>query len=133
MEEDETNNSGQPFTRYDDILQELADEAGEQVTHIRFPVVDVSIPSVDQMRSILDAIDASLAANQPVYLHCFGGVGRTGTAVCCWLLRHGLASKQNVIQVLYDLRQADQQTKGRKAPETGKQIEFVETWPETQG
>ena len=128
IEEDETNSSGQRFSRYDDILRELARQAGEQVAHLRFPVRDLSVPSLDGMRSILDAVDLGLAADRPVYLHCFGGVGRTGTAVCCWLLRHGLAEPQDVIKVLYDLRQADHQTKGRKAPETSEQITFVKSW-----
>ena len=63
-----------------------------------------------------------------VYLHCFGGVGRTGTAVCCWLLRHGLPTPDEVAQTLFELRQADNVTKGRKAPETSEQNTFVENW-----
>jgi protein-tyrosine phosphatase len=82
-------------------------------------------------RSILDAIDLSLAGDRLVYLHCFGGVGRTGTAVCCWMLRHGLAEPHNVIEMLQKLRQADQQTKGRTAPENNEQIKFVEEWTES--
>lgn len=93
VEEDETNNNGKPFVRYDDHLRELAMEASETFVHLRFPIRDVSIPSIDGMRSILDAIDLSLKAEQPVYIHCFGGIGRTGTIVCCWLLRHGHAGK----------------------------------------
>ena len=97
VEENETNNNGQPFKLYDDVLRELARKTDEHVAHLRFPVRDLSVPSRDGMRSILDAVDLALAADRPVYLHCFGGVGRTGTAVCCWLLRHGLASPQDVI------------------------------------
>jgi len=82
------------------------------------------------MRSILDAVVLSLQADRPVYLHCFGGVGRTGTAVCCWLLRHGAAKPHNVVKLLHDLRQADHETRDRKAPETNEQIAFVEEWPE---
>jgi len=128
MEEKETNNAGQPFIRYDDTLRELARDSGEQVAHLRFSVRDLSVPSADGMRSILDAIDLSLAANRPIYLHCFGGVGRTGTTVCCWLIRHGLVKPNEAIAMLCDLRQADQQTKNRNAPETSKQIAFVESW-----
>lgn len=128
VEEDETDHSGKAFRRYDDVLRELARDAGETVAHLRFPVRDLSVPSLDGMRSILDAVDLALAGDRPVYLHCFGGVGRTGTAVCCWLLRHGLASPHNVISLLHDLRQADHQTKGRKAPETSEQTAFVKDW-----
>jgi len=128
MEEGETNNAGRPFKRYDDSLRTLAVENGEQASHLRFPVRDLSVPSADGMRSILDAIDLSLAADRPVYLHCFGGVGRTGTAVCCWLLRHGLATSGDIQATLRDLRQADQQTRDRPAPETSAQIAFVESW-----
>ena len=133
VEENETNNNGQPFKLYDDVLRELARKTDEHVAHLRFPVRDLSVPSRDGMRSILDAVDLALAADRPVYLHCFGGVGRTGTAVCCWLLRHGLASPQDVIKLLHDLRQADQQTKGRRAPETSEQIAFVESWLSADG
>lgn len=128
VEEDETNNSGKSFRRYDDVLRKLASDAGETVAHLRFPVRDLSVPSIDGMQSVLDAVDLALAADRPVYLHCFGGVGRTGTAVCCWLLRHALAKPHDVIQTLHDLRQADHQTKGRKAPETSEQISFVQDW-----
>ncbi|QDS88439.1 hypothetical protein EC9_26300 [Rosistilla ulvae] len=80
QEEGETNNAGKPFVRYDDGLRELV---GDQFAHLRFPIPDGGTTSVDRMRSILDAIDLSLAADRPVYVHCFGGMGRTGTTVCC--------------------------------------------------
>ena len=47
------------------------------------------------------------------------------------MLRHGLAEPHTVIQMLQKLRQADQQTKGRKAPENIEQIKFVEEWSES--
>jgi ADP-ribosylglycohydrolase len=132
MEEDETNNSGQPFRPYDDILQQLAQQAGEAVTCLRFPVRDLSVPDTAAMRAILDAIDRAITDGRPVYLHCFGGVGRTGTAVCCWLLRHGYASPDDVVNVLYELRRADRQTRGSIAPETTAQVNFVKKWPELE-
>jgi protein-tyrosine phosphatase len=130
VEEHETDNRGQRFVRYDDALREMARRAGDWVACLRFPIQDVSVPSVDTMRSVLDAVDLSLAANRPVYLHCFGGVGRTGTVVCCWLLRHRSAQPHNIFQVLKALRQADRQTIERNAPETSAQLKFVERWLE---
>jgi ADP-ribosyl-[dinitrogen reductase] hydrolase len=128
VEEHETNNSGEPFAPYDSVLQELAASQGETVRCLRFPVRDLAVPSTDEMRVILDAIDRSLAASRPVYLHCFGGVGRTGTAVCCWLLRHGLATPDSVLKILRELRHPDKATADRKAPENEQQIRFVMRW-----
>lgn len=128
VEEDEADMNGQPYVQYEDVLRDLSQQTGDRVAHLRFPIPDLSIPSVGGMRSILDAIDLSIAASRPVYLHCLGGIGRTGAVVCCWMLRHGLATPQNVIDVLCDMRQADRQTSGRKSPQTRVQVEFVENW-----
>ena len=131
VEEDETNHTGQAFVRYDDMLRELAMKNSDSIAHLRFSIPDQKITTVDRMRSILDAIDLSLGKKVPVYVHCFGGMGRTGTVVCCWLLRHGLASKENVLSLLTKLRQADVERATWPAPENKTQCQFVLDWPES--
>ncbi len=128
QEENETNNSGKPFVRYDNELRRLAKDRGEQIAHLRFPIPDGGITSVDRMRCILDAIDLSLSADHAVYVHCFGGMGRTGTTVCCWLLRHKLATTENVLEILTHLRRTDVERAGWKAPENETQVAFVMSW-----
>lgn len=53
-----------------------------------FPIIDQSVPkSMEYMNEILDTIDSLLADDHVIYLHCWGGIGRTGTVVACWLAR----------------------------------------------
>lgn len=130
MEEHETNNEGKPFVPYLKVLQQIASEANERVDCVRFPIVDRYITTTVNMQNILDTIDRSLENNRPVYVHCFGGIGRTGTVVCCWLLRHGHATKEDVVDVLTKLRKADTERAWRDAPENNMQVEFVLNWPE---
>ncbi len=131
MEEDELNKDDKPFVRYDDILRQRADKLDGRIAHLRFPIKDGWVTTADRMRSILDAIDLSLSQKIPTYIHCFGGMGRTGTVICCWLLRHGYTTKDNVLPLLKDLREADLLRADWPAPENEEQRQFVLTWPES--
>lgn len=57
--------------------------------HLSLPIRDMDVCDVSTMTRILDVIDSHLDAGRTVYVHCWGGVGRTGTVVGCWLARHG--------------------------------------------
>jgi len=133
MEENELNPQGIPFNPYQDNLREMAKRFNEQVECLRFPIKDREATNYERMNEILDAIDHSLAIARPVYVHCYGGIGRTGTVVSRWLLRHGYATNQNVFQILRELRQADEERAWRDAPENEKQKSFVLQWGAVHG
>ncbi len=63
------------------------------------------------------------------YVHCWGGVGRTGTVIGCWLLRHKLAEPAIALKVLMNLRQQDRDRWQRMSPETPEQQRSVKQWP----
>jgi ADP-ribosylglycohydrolase/protein-tyrosine phosphatase len=127
MEPDEIDHDGNPFDSYKNDLTEIAEKQDDIISFSRYPIKDLHIPDSDQMTAILDAIDAAIEAHQPVYVHCWGGIGRTGTVVGCFLIRHGLATSRNVLDVIHGLRKNDPKNY-RTSPETSVQVKFVASW-----
>jgi protein-tyrosine phosphatase len=113
---------------YSDLLPELARRAGSGLGYTRYPVLDLGVPAASTMVRILDAIDAHLAANRPVYLHCWGGVGRTGTVVGCWLVRHGVPGPQALAQIEAWWEHVPKRSRHPRSPETDEQRAFVIDW-----
>jgi protein-tyrosine phosphatase len=91
---------------------------------VRKPIVDVSIPTYEEMDGILDLIDASLKNEKPVYFHCWGGVGRTGTVLGCYLLKSNMATMNNVFDTIDHLKN-ETPMRHRNSPETEEQKDFV--------
>jgi hypothetical protein len=71
-------------------LRAEAASLGQPVEHLRFPIKDWSVPPVDLLNRALDALDGALARGETALVHCKAGVGRTGTVVGAYLVRHGL-------------------------------------------
>ena len=91
------------------------------------PIADFGVPSHPEMVSILDTIDAELDADRVVYVHCLAGVGRTGTVVGCWMIRHRVSPPGEATGLIARLR--NQAGLGRaRSPETDQQAELVESW-----
>jgi protein-tyrosine phosphatase len=76
------------------------------------------------MARILNQIELCIKYGKPAYVHCLGGIGRTGTVVGCYLVRHGLADGKNVLEIMRDLRK-DYEDADRLSPETREQREMV--------
>src|SRR5690349_16671283 len=115
---------GVQFVPYEPLLQSLAAERGGSVECLRLGYGDGTTPARSHMSKILDTIDASLAANEPIYVHCWGGHGRTGTTVACYLIRHG-ASAQGAIDQIVAWRAA---LPRNHFPLEGQQEAFVRSW-----
>jgi ADP-ribosylglycohydrolase/protein-tyrosine phosphatase len=127
METDETDHSGYLFHKYERIISEVAEKKKVSVDCLRFPIADLNVPTVSQMEAILDTIAAGIESRNPVYIHCWGGIGRTGTVVGCFLLQNGMAHPGNVLDVIDALRKDDPMHHCR-SPETDTQRQFVTNW-----
>jgi ADP-ribosylglycohydrolase len=113
---------------YSHLLKLIATEMGVTVTHLRLPIDDMDVPPPWRMRVILDAIRTAVDAGETVYVHCWGGVGRTGTVVGCWLREHG-SPPETVLAEIEVLRAMTEKAKHRPAPENDRQRNFVTGWP----
>ena len=89
------------------------------------PIPDMGTPTAGHMMRILDDIDAARAEGDTVYVHCWGGVGRTGTVIGCWLVRHQL-DEGDAIARIAELRAAI--ATERPSPETAAQAALVHEW-----
>ena len=128
MEPNERDHDGLPFVDYEPELKRMAKANGDSpIACHRMPIRDLDVPSPEFMSKILDRIDASLDENQFVYVHCWGGRGRTGTAVGCWLVRHGIAEGERSLEKIRELRLFDLKAHW-PSPEMPAQIRMVLSW-----
>ena len=110
------------------ILQEQAHAYDVDIQHYRFAIGDFGLPTPAQMKSILDQIDTSLNAGRKVYLHCWGGIGRTGTTVGCYLVRRGQSGEGALRQLAAWWREVPKSSIHPRSPETQEQADFVRNW-----
>ena len=118
---------------YDEIARKEAERLGVSIAHERHPIPDVSIPSIpERMANILDAIDLAMSEDKTVYVHCWGGVGRTGTVVGCWLVRKGNTGDQALEQIAQWWKGMPKEKVARQpsSPETNEQCDYVRSWTE---
>jgi len=78
------------------------------------------------MREIQMTIEEALDAGRTVYVHCLGGLGRTGTVLGCYLVEHEVS----VAEALSEIQRRRRWTKDvwKKAPQTPAQVDFVKRW-----
>lgn len=99
-----------------------------KAVHRHFPIRDISVPdSPGTTKAALDAIDQHLESGDRVYVHCWGGVGRTGVIVGCWLARHGCDGKEALVRLRALWRQCSK-SEYRISPETWEQEQYVLKW-----
>lgn len=121
-----------PLKAYTKQLRELATAKGMTVIHSRKSIPDRGCPSRELMLEILDEIDAAMAAGHNVYVHCWGGVGRTGTVIGCHLVRSGATGEEALERLaqLFGNMSRIKRMMNPRSPETDAQRSFVTEWSE---
>lgn len=95
---------------------------------LRHPIVDMDVPTEDELVATLDAIDTALAGRGRVYVHCWGGIGRTGTVIGCWLVRHGASPDRAVARIRRWRSPTPRFARYPDSPQTARQLDLVRSW-----
>ena len=60
----------------------------------------------------------------------WGGIGRTGTVVGCWLVRHGMTGDEALAQIVEWWRGMEKARIHPRSPQTREQHAYVRNWAE---
>jgi protein-tyrosine phosphatase len=114
---------------WEEGLMEVSDEDAsllnigqEKLDLLHLPIVDGSISSDQSMSDLADDCCQRVLKGQRLYIHCWGGHGRTGTLVAIMLSRlYGLSGLDalHYTQMMHDVRISSQNT---ASPQTRSQV-----------
>jgi len=113
------------------LLEEKGQAKNRLINYHHFPILDRGLPTHPQMIAILNTLDDALSNGHKVYLHCWGGVGRTGTTVGCYLVRHGMTGQQAIDQIANWWQAVPKRRFYPRSPETDEQVRYILDWDES--
>lgn len=97
------------------------------VTYMRFPIPDCGVPeSIESVNLLIDRIEDFEEMEGYTYIHCRGGVGRTGTIIGCLKARELFGYKDfDVLQVLRSFFSDMPKSAHRRTLDTSEQEKFI--------
>lgn len=120
----EHGRNGLPFLDYRPDLQHHAADREHPVECHRLGWPDGGIPPVALMQDIQARLAHWVRLGEPVYFHCWGGHGRTGTVAACRLIEQGLTPDTAIARIL-ELRKP---LPKNWYPFEGRQEAFIRAW-----
>jgi hypothetical protein len=101
----ERGRGGKRLLPYDELLCADAESRGLTLPrHSRHPIPDTNVIEDAGYDRILGHIRAELDAGRVVYVHCWGGKGRTGTVIGAWLIDSEGLDYESTLRRLQELR-----------------------------
>ena len=82
------------------VRREVAEAFGTHgIEHLSLPIEDYSVPSDAQIRQFLAFVKAYNDRGIPVLVHCYAGIGRTGTLGALYLVADGVSAQEALDRV----------------------------------
>jgi len=101
----------------------IAARHGVAIERLSHPIPDQGVTAPEHYDRIMADIERALAGGRKVFVHCWGGIGRTGTVVGIWHVYRG-HSPEAALERIAAARRGTM--KGdRPSPETPVQIEAI--------
>ena len=113
---------------YAPSMREIARTRGVELGIERIAIADFGVPAPATMRHILDTLAAALGRRDTVYLHCHGGIGRTGTVVGCLLVEAGYTPMQALGLIEHKWQVMAKRARAPVSPETDAQRAYIARW-----
>lgn len=99
----------------------------EDATHIRFAICDRKTPTdFEGVERLIERIDALREQGGKIYIHCWGGVGRTGLIMACYIATHmENPTKTSVLAALRAYFSAMPKSSYRTTPDCRCQVQYI--------
>lgn len=94
---------------------------------IHFPIPNGGVPQdAGAVRGLCRRIEEILeeSPSNRIYIHCHGGVGRTGTIVSCWYIYNGLPA-DDALALMKSRYATNPKSSWMRSPENSLQVGFV--------
>jgi protein-tyrosine phosphatase len=114
---------------YEPLLNSLAAERGITVSYQRFPIEDLNVPDAATLEHLLANLTSVVTAGRKAAVHCWGGIGRTGTVIGCYLVRaQQLSGTEALAHIAGEWEGVAKRHRAPRSPETAAQWRLVEAF-----
>jgi Predicted protein-tyrosine phosphatase len=82
----------------------LPDDWVKNINYLHVPTPDLTAPDMDEIDLAVEFIQEQITKNQAVMVHCAAGMGRAGTILACYFVKHKKFSADKAIKKIRDER-----------------------------